>query len=147
MNYKITLLSIVLLMPTLVQASSHCMTLFESNNYKQALKYCHEEANNGNVKASEILTQIYSTKGELLNYSKAFEWAKVSSDKGSAYSQAALGLMYLRGDGTTKNIEKAQYYIQLAINNGNKGALELRKLMKRAGLWRKPSNKHIHSSK
>ena len=115
------------------------MSLIEATKFRQAIEQCREEAKSGNIKASEVLTQIYSTKGDLLNHSKAFKWAKIASDKGSVNSQAILGLMYLRGEGTTKNIEKAQYYIQLAIDNGNKGALELRKLMKRAGLWRKPT--------
>lgn len=137
MNFKVIFFYIIFLIPGFAQANSSCLILFETDKFKQAIEHCSKEATDGNVKASEILTQIYSTRGEFLNYAKAFEWAKVASDKGSANSQAVIGLMYLRGDGTTKNIEKAQYYIQLAIDNGNKGALELRTLMKRAGLWRK----------
>ncbi len=152
MNFKIILLYTILVIPVFAKANTpsteqtilekqnpSCLTLFESTKLKKAIDHCLEEAKNGNIKASEILAQIYSTKGELLNYSKAFKWAQIASEKGSVNSQAMLGLMYLRGDGTTKNTDKAQHYIQLAIDNGNKGAMELKKLMKRAGLWRKPS--------
>jgi TPR repeat protein len=152
LNFKIILISTILVMPAFAQdkqpatkqatlsiQNSSCLDLFESKKFTNAIEHCHKEARNGSVKASEVLTQIYYTKGEWLNYFKAFEWAKVASDKGSVNSQAMLGLMYLRGDGITKNTVKAQHYIQLAIDNGNKGALELRKLMKRAGLWRKPT--------
>jgi TPR repeat protein len=119
--------------------NSPCLTFFLSTELKKAIEHCLKEDKSGNIKASETLVQIYSARGELLNYSKAFEWALIASEKGSVNSQAMLGLMYLRGNGTTKNTEKAQYYIQLAIDNGNNGAMELRKLMKRAGLWRKPT--------
>lgn len=122
---------------TFVVQNSDCSTLFESGNLKNALSHCITEAKNGSVTASEILSKIYAVKGALLDYSKALKWAKIASEKGSVNSQAMLGLMYLRGEGTEKDVKKAQHYIQLAIDNGHKGALQLRKLMKRAGLWQK----------
>lgn len=54
------------------------------------------------------------------------------------HAQAMVGLMYLRGEGTQQNHQKAQHFIQLAIDNGNMGVIELRKLMKRAGTWQNP---------
>ena len=119
--------------------STSCVNLFNTSKLKEAIMPCLEKAKGGDRQAAEILARIYSTQGELLNYSEAYQWAKVASEQGSASSQAMLGLMYLRGDGIEKNPEKAQQYLQLAIDNGNQGAKELRKLMKRAGLWKKPS--------
>jgi len=148
--FKTIVLTTFLAMPALAQErlpsteqavlekqNSYCLTLFESYELEKAINYCLTEANRGDIQAAEILARIYSTKGNMLNYAKAFEWALISSERGSLNSQALLGLLYLRGDGTEKNTDKAQHYIQLAINNGNKGAIKLRKLMKRAGLWRK----------
>ena len=118
---------------------SSCLTLFQASKLKKAIAHCLAEANKGDGQIAEILARIYSTKGNTLNYAKAFEWALIASEKGRVNSHALLGLMYLRGEGTTKNIDKAQHRIQLAISNGNKGAIELRNLMKRAGLWRNAS--------
>ena len=116
-----------------------CTALFQASQLKQAINVCQTEAEEGSSIAAETLARMYFGQGELNNQAKAFEWAKIASERGSASSQALLGLMYLRGDGVEKNTEKAQHYIQLAIDNGNKGAKELRKLMKRAGLWKKTS--------
>lgn len=139
-HFLIALLSISVVLSGTAEANNHqleCINLFKSSKLESAIGHCQVEADKGDIQAAEILTQIYSTKGKLLDKAKAFKWAKFASEKGSVSSQAMLGLMYLRGDGTKKDIEKAQYYIQLAIDNGNQGAKQLRNLMKQAGLWRK----------
>lgn len=115
-----------------------CTALFKSTQLQKAIAPCSVLATAGNSEAAEMLARIYSTKGAMNDSAKAFEWASIASEQGRANAQAMLGLMYLRGEGTQQNHQKAQHFIQLAIDNGNKGAIELRRLMKRAGIWQNP---------
>lgn len=50
------------------------------------------------------------------------EW-KPSADKGDPEAQYNLGLMYLRGDGVSKNLEEAQRWFSLAASTGHQKAL------------------------
>lgn len=48
--------------------------------------------------------------------------ARKSSKKGDAPSQNGLGIMYLRGIGGEKNLNKSEYYYRLAANQNHENA-------------------------
>lgn len=52
----------------------------------------------------------------------AKEWLEKAAKKGDASSQNGLGIMYLRGIGGEKDLNKSEYYYRLAANQNHENA-------------------------
>jgi len=78
------------------------------------------QAENGNSQAQYELSQMfYNGTGVPQNYSKAFEWAKMSSDNNDTNGHNMLGVLYSYGQGVEKNPEQAVMLFTKAAEAGN----------------------------
>ncbi|CAG8614502.1 811_t:CDS:1, partial [Acaulospora morrowiae] len=63
-------------------------------------------------------------KGTHQNEEKAFSWYLRGAENDHVLSQSTIGVRYLRGIGTPKDIMKGIYWFNLAKENGDKDAEE-----------------------
>ena len=67
---------------------------------------------------------------------EAFNWWIISAPKGVPESQAALGCLYLSGNGTQVNYQKAYYWLSLALENGESDILlEVQQAKDKLKIW------------
>jgi TPR repeat protein len=53
------------------------------------------------------------------HYEEAFKWFRKAAEQGHSIAQVDLGLMYLRGEGITKNPDEAVKWFRLSAEQGN----------------------------
>jgi TPR repeat protein len=72
--------------------------------------------------------------GRAPNLSHAFEWFKISAERGNSTAKLSLGMLYLRGDGVEKDEARAIALFEDAAANGQLEAMYLLGQMHRFGL-------------
>ena len=66
-------------------------------------------------------------KGVIQSSGEAFKWYSKAAEHNESDAQYNIGLMYLKGEGTEKNVQLAKQWLQLASNQGDLDAKELLK--------------------
>ncbi len=61
----------------------------------------------------------------------AAKWHSLAAEQGHAASQSNLAIMYVTGDGVSKNYEKALYWFNLAAARSGKSAAKKREVITR----------------
>ena len=87
-------------------------------NYPKALEWFTKalELNPNNLDAINGLGAVNS---ELGNNVQAFKWWKQAAEHGNSGAQDSLGHAYLYGDGTTIDVDQAEYWLTKAAEQGN----------------------------
>jgi len=80
-----------------------------------------ELAKDGDVEAIYFLGVDLANEDD--NYADAFKCFKFAAEKGNAYAQNELGKCYLYGDGVEADYEKAVYWLEQALDNGDDNAI------------------------
>lgn len=100
--------------------------LYNAGNYSAAVVYYEELATKGNLEAKCYTGLCYY---ELEKYTQAVKWFEEAAEEGVASAQYVLGVCYLYGEGVSKDIHEAKYWLEMAADQGNEDArIELRKL-------------------
>ena len=74
-----------------------------------------------------MLFRSYDTgQGVPQDYEEAVKWYSRAAEKGHAYAQHNLGVMYATGQGVAKDYIEAHKWLNLAAAQGNKEAREKR---------------------
>ena len=90
-----------------------------NNNWQKAYEIIAPLANQDNASAQHTMGWFYQEGKEVKqSNTEAFKWWSISAPKGIPESQAGLGLLYLNGQGTDINYQKAFYWLSLALKNG-----------------------------
>ena len=95
-----------------------------SNRQRDGIKLLHEAANEGNVKAMNILGMAYCD-GQIAGFIvgrkpvEAVKWFSKAAELGHLGAMNELGQMYLFGEGVEKDIDKAIELLIEAANLGN----------------------------
>jgi|GEM_PF-1335171 TPR repeat protein len=81
-------------------------------------------AETGNVDAQYYIAMNFlnGDEGYPKDYNQAKRWLEKASEQGDASAQNALGIIYLRGLGSDRNISKSEYYYRLAANKNHENA-------------------------
>ncbi|MFW1972924.1 tetratricopeptide repeat protein [Acinetobacter bereziniae] len=95
-----------------------------ANSASYEKSYELELAKAGNIDAQYNVAMNYlnGIDGFPKDEKVAKEWLEKASKKGDAPSQNGLGIMYLRGIGGEKNLNKSEYYYRLAANQNHENA-------------------------
>jgi hypothetical protein len=67
---------------------------------------------------------LYNGKGVEQNFSEALKYFEKAAEDGLKIAMYNAGNMYYKGDGCTRDIEKAKYYMDLSAYNGFEPAIE-----------------------
>ncbi|MEG6548360.1 tetratricopeptide repeat protein [Acinetobacter bereziniae] len=123
-----------------------------ANSASYEKSYELELAKAGNIDAQYNVAMNYlnGIDGFPKDEKVAKEWLEKAAKKGDAPSQNGLGIMYLRGIGGEKNLNKSEYYYRLTANQNHENAqLQLAlillkdtgkdKLINEAVIWLKKS--------
>ena len=93
------------------------------NEYKKAIKYFEQAAQQGNINAYLFLGTMYlHGDGVPQDYKKAFEYFELAAQQGSSAAYYALGNMYLHGEGAPQDSKKAIEYLEIAAQAENQYA-------------------------
>jgi len=88
----------------------------DTDNAQKAIEAMERLANNGDAGVMQNLGSLYENMG---NYEQAFKWRKQSAELGDSGAQASLGHAYLYGDGTTIDLDQAEFWLTKAAEQGN----------------------------
>ncbi len=94
---------------------------------KEAAKYFHLAAEQGNVKGQIWLGLLYSGEGPLKDNKKAAKFVRLAAEQGHPIAQTMLGSMYLFGEGVPQNYVLSHMWWNLSGHEGrekNKTLLE-----------------------
>ena len=119
----LTLLLLILLIPSVSASYEEALKAAEKDDYKTAFKVWKKLAQDGDVKVQATVAVLYHTgQGVSKDYEKAFYWYKKAAEKGNAQSQANLGVMYAKGTGTKRDMVQsyAWYSVAAAANKDKK---------------------------
>ena len=94
----------------------------------KAFEILQQSAQQGNTKSQLLLGMMYG-KGEApegKDYAKAAHWLEIAKDdKEFPIGKAFLGMMYLRGEGVQKDMEKGLQYLREAAALGDETAIRV----------------------
>lgn len=94
-----------------------------TQNYEKAV-YWWEKASSNNICAKYNLGVCYERGlGVKTDYKKAFEYYKLTADKGDADAQENLAILYESGRGTDQNYKLAFKYFSLAAAQGKQNSI------------------------
>lgn len=94
-----------------------------TQNYEKAV-YWWEKASSNNICAKYNLGVCYERGlGVKTDYKKAFEYYKLTADKGDADAQENLAILYESGRGTNQNYKLAFKYFSLAAAQGKQNSI------------------------
>ncbi|HRD68406.1 MAG TPA: tetratricopeptide repeat protein [Candidatus Competibacter sp.] len=93
-------------------------------NQEVALALFEEAAFAGLVKAQYLLGAIYATDPKRIDLIRSANWYTMASNNGDAEASYNLGLMYLNGDGVTKDINNGVVLIEKAADAGFELAIQ-----------------------
>lgn len=100
------------------QSLSDCYLLTTIRNFSAAREACQEPANQGDIRSQANMAVVaYAFE----DYASALDWAKKAAS-GSAEAAFLLGQMYAKGQGVSKNIDRAVYWYKQAAKQGHKEA-------------------------
>lgn len=90
-------------------------------DYKKALQYTQEALTGNQILALNTMGLMYlSGKGVPLDYEKAFTCINMSAQqKDNAAAQYNLSILYKKGWGTEKDIDKSIFWLEKAADNGH----------------------------
>ena len=95
---------------------------FESKQFSRALQLLTPHAQIGNSDAQHRLAVMFQNGlGQVRNEASAYRWMKYAADQGPALH--ALGYMYLDGDCTNPDDQKAVACFEKAVNLGFEGSM------------------------
>jgi len=90
-------------------------TYRDMSNYEKAIEWFKKGAERGHA---NIMLNLGWAYNELGNYETAFEWFKTSAELGNEWAQDSLGYAYLHGEGTTVDLDQAEYWLTKAVEQG-----------------------------
>lgn len=93
---------------------------YGSSNRKKSNKWYGKAAELGHTKSMLYLARNYSIEGK---QKEAFFWYEKAAKAGEVEGQYQAGVYYARGQGVTKNIQEAKYWLNKAKDNGYELAL------------------------
>ena len=89
-------------------------------NYKEAIKYYRQSANQGSPSGQNALGSCYSRgHGVPKNHYEAFKYFELAADQGNDWGQNNLGVYYKNGYAGVKDYNKAFHYFKLSADQGN----------------------------
>ena len=68
------------------------------------------------------LAVLYATAGAVPDYDSAAQWFDRAAEVGVRDSQVNLAILYARGDGVPRDLEKSYKWFAIAANDGDKDA-------------------------
>lgn len=87
----------------------------------EAIEVCLKPAEAGNLKAQEVLVNLYLD----INLKEALKWTRKAVDNGSVQAQRSLGAFYLYGLGGVKeDRQQAKKWLTKACNNKDQSACD-----------------------
>ncbi|AFJ02736.1 Sel1 domain protein repeat-containing protein [Methylophaga frappieri] len=98
-----------------------CYLLTSIKNYSAAIKTCEPLAAAGDTAAQYQMAKILNA---LYRYDEAISWAEKAAPA-SADSSFLLATLYARGQGTSQDLNKANYWYQKAAESGHPEAIKL----------------------
>lgn len=94
--------------------------LEKSGKYKEALKYYRRAFQGGKHKAAEKIAEIhYRTNTGEHDYAEALSWFIKGAEAGLDYCMYSASYMYLHGQGTDPDPEKALYWAEKCVKTEN----------------------------
>ena len=97
---------------------------FESKQFSQARQLLTPHAQIGNSDAQYRLAVMYQNGlGQVRNEASAYRWMKCAADQDHGLALHALGYMYLDGDCTNQDSQKAVTCFEKAVNLGLEGSM------------------------
>ncbi len=97
---------------------------FESKQFSQARQLLTPHAQIGNSDAQYRLAVMYQNGlGQVRNQASAYRWMKCAADQDHGLALHALGYMYLDGDCTNPDGQKAVACFEKAVNLGFEGSM------------------------
>ena len=97
---------------------------FESKQFSQARQLLTPHAQTGNSDAQYCLAVMCQNGlGQVRNEASAYRWMKYAADQGHCLALHGLGYMYLDGDCTKSNDQKAVACFEKAVNLGLEGSM------------------------
>ena len=95
----------------------------DSNNNKEAFKWCLKSAIIGNIHAQNLLGNFYyGGTGCKKDIKKALKWYKISAKHNEDLAQESLGYMYEKGKRVKQNYKKAIYWYRKSTKQNNEYA-------------------------
>ena len=93
---------------------------YQKNDFSTAFEEFHEAAEQGDVRAQNVLGFMYENgQGVGKNEKQAIAWYRIAADQGFSEAQTALGHMYEMGlNGISTDIEQALYWYHKAADQG-----------------------------
>ena len=96
-------------------ANGQCVT----QDYKQAVHWYTESAEQGNANAQNNLALMYSIgEGITQDYKQAVYWYKQAAEQGNAWAQNNLGSIYDKGEGIPQDYKQAVHWYTKAAKQG-----------------------------
>ena len=96
---------------------------YVSKNYDEALKWCHDAAEQGDIGAQAVMGDQYTAgQGVPQDYARGIKWFYRAANQGDAKSQLAVGLLYAKGHGVKQDDAAALFWLVLAANRGDQDA-------------------------
>ncbi|HWA43314.1 MAG TPA: SEL1-like repeat protein [Hypericibacter adhaerens] len=100
-----------------------------SPDYDEAMRWFKKAADQGLAWGEYDLASAYDYgdedfDGETRNIAEAVRWYKAAADQNYADAQAALGELYMQGDGVPKDYAEAQRLLRLAADGGVSWAMK-----------------------
>ena len=93
-------------------------TAYEDGNYKAAVKWWREAAEQGHAGAQKDLGDMYDEgRGVAQDYKMAMKWYNQAAEQGHAWAQHDLSMKYYTGRGAIKNTRMAYMFYLLALEN------------------------------
>lgn len=86
------------------------------NKMKRGIEWLEKSADLGNDYAAYKLGNIYGEKGKIYNPEKAIEWLDKAAQEGNVLAQYKLGILYLKGEIVDKDINIAEKYLKMVID-------------------------------
>lgn len=101
-------------------ALDECYSLFETENYKEAITPCRQAAEQGDAWAQVKLSWMYyNGRGVPEDNVEAVKWLRKAAEQGEINAQTILGFMYDNGEGVEEDDTEAIMWYRKAASQGD----------------------------
>lgn len=103
---------------------------YVSKDWKEATKWWHKAAEQGNVFGQTFLGfMYYNGEGEPKDLKEASKWWRLAAEQGNITAQTSIGMMYYSGKGVPKNIPESFKWFWKAAEQGDASSQHMIGLM------------------
>ncbi len=109
--------------PSVGECYTNGLNAYRHQDYGEALKWYRMAAENGNIKAQNMLGVMYAVgKGVTKDEFEAVKWYLLAAKAGDSAAELNLGLHYVHGQGLQKDMTEGIKWIRKAEQSGNPNA-------------------------